>query len=468
GDRLGEVNALAAHEKADVKAWTGAGKRTDVKPFETPQGADSLAWTAAGKWAEVQWSAEDERCLLAATQELDGDFGGELSGLGEGLGEGFDGDLEGCLGQDLGDFGFGEADFLDLPWADVVVPGVAVANGAAATSVTELPGTAASHDVTMAQEAVTGVTVLNVTGTQVSASHDVIVAQGAVTAAAAVNVTLAGVAVVQGPDTDVTAVNVAVAGAEEAQGAANGAVAVTVLFALPSLPSSPSDVFQHACPTLTSTLSAPSLLSLPFPLLSSHAVAIVAPPSDVFQHACRFQLPFQPPSTPFSSVASPRDPFPFRCTGLSLQSTFLEVSWPPPLRDACIDASFLPRSCKDASLPPPSDLQFAQFASHSRMTKYVGRSAVYYCGSRREATPDVCMASPFPSLSAFAAHLSHEVDIMFPVIHGKFGEDGGIQALLEQHSIPFVGTSAAAAADFLALNSQPSHPLSLPGTVGAA
>ncbi|CAI7802040.1 unnamed protein product [Closterium sp. NIES-53] len=83
------------------------------------------------------------------------------------------------------------------------------------------------------------------------------------------------------------------------------------------------------------------------------------------------------------------------------------------------------------------------------------------------SSPFCSMASPFPSLSAFAAHLSHEVDIVFPVIHGKFGEDGGIQALLEQHSIPFVGTSAAAA-DFLALNSQPSHPLSLPGTVGAA
>ncbi|CAI5497084.1 unnamed protein product, partial [Closterium sp. Naga37s-1] len=55
------------------------------------------------------------------------------------------------------------------------------------------------------------------------------------------------------------------------------------------------------------------------------------------------------------------------------------------------------------------------------------------------------MASPFPSLPAFAAHLSHAVDIVFPVIHGKFGEDGGIQALLEQHGIPFVGTSAAAA-----------------------
>ncbi len=33
------------------------------------------------------------------------------------------------------------------------------------------------------------------------------------------------------------------------------------------------------------------------------------------------------------------------------------------------------------------------------------------------------------------------VDIVFPVIHGKFGEDGKIQRFLEKHNIPFVGSS---------------------------
>jgi hypothetical protein len=37
------------------------------------------------------------------------------------------------------------------------------------------------------------------------------------------------------------------------------------------------------------------------------------------------------------------------------------------------------------------------------------------------------------------------VDIVFPVIHGQFGEDGGIQELLESAGLPFIGTSAAAA-----------------------
>ncbi|CAM0145070.1 unnamed protein product [Urochloa decumbens] len=50
------------------------------------------------------------------------------------------------------------------------------------------------------------------------------------------------------------------------------------------------------------------------------------------------------------------------------------------------------------------------------------------------------LAQGFRSLSDFADHLSTNVDIAFPVIHGKFGEDGGIQALLEKANVPFVGT----------------------------
>lgn len=36
-----------------------------------------------------------------------------------------------------------------------------------------------------------------------------------------------------------------------------------------------------------------------------------------------------------------------------------------------------------------------------------------------------------------------KVDLVFPVIHGQFGEDGQLQAFLEKHDIPYVGTSAA-------------------------
>ncbi|OEL26382.1 hypothetical protein BAE44_0012600 [Dichanthelium oligosanthes] len=52
------------------------------------------------------------------------------------------------------------------------------------------------------------------------------------------------------------------------------------------------------------------------------------------------------------------------------------------------------------------------------------------------------LAQGFHSLSDFAEHLATNVDIVFPVIHGKFGEDGGIQELLEKANVPFVGTSS--------------------------
>lgn len=52
------------------------------------------------------------------------------------------------------------------------------------------------------------------------------------------------------------------------------------------------------------------------------------------------------------------------------------------------------------------------------------------------------LAQGFESLSEFARHLAATVDIVFPVIHGRFGEDGGIQELLENFNIPFVGTQS--------------------------
>lgn len=40
--------------------------------------------------------------------------------------------------------------------------------------------------------------------------------------------------------------------------------------------------------------------------------------------------------------------------------------------------------------------------------------------------------------------LLKSVDIVFPAMHGPFGEDGQIQAFLEKHKIPFVGSSSVA------------------------
>lgn len=54
-------------------------------------------------------------------------------------------------------------------------------------------------------------------------------------------------------------------------------------------------------------------------------------------------------------------------------------------------------------------------------------------------------AQSFRSHTEFLEHLEATSDIVFPVLHGQFGEDGGIQALLESAGLPFVGTGAAAA-----------------------
>eukprot|EP00232_Nephroselmis_pyriformis_P009920 CAMPEP_0182894402 /NCGR_PEP_ID=MMETSP0034_2-20130328/25054_1 /TAXON_ID=156128 /ORGANISM="Nephroselmis pyriformis, Strain CCMP717" /LENGTH=289 /DNA_ID=CAMNT_0025028181 /DNA_START=49 /DNA_END=914 /DNA_ORIENTATION=+ len=54
-------------------------------------------------------------------------------------------------------------------------------------------------------------------------------------------------------------------------------------------------------------------------------------------------------------------------------------------------------------------------------------------------------AELIPSLEDFAARLRATSDIAFPALHGKYGEDGGIQALLEAAGVPFVGTGASEA-----------------------
>lgn len=47
------------------------------------------------------------------------------------------------------------------------------------------------------------------------------------------------------------------------------------------------------------------------------------------------------------------------------------------------------------------------------------------------------------TLSKFINHLK-QVDIVFPIMHGYFGEDGKIQSLLEKNNIPFIGSSEKA------------------------
>lgn len=43
----------------------------------------------------------------------------------------------------------------------------------------------------------------------------------------------------------------------------------------------------------------------------------------------------------------------------------------------------------------------------------------------------ISLAQRFYSLAEFAEHLASATDIVFPAIHGKFGEDGGLQVWLK-------------------------------------
>src|SRR6185437_14128679 len=42
------------------------------------------------------------------------------------------------------------------------------------------------------------------------------------------------------------------------------------------------------------------------------------------------------------------------------------------------------------------------------------------------------------------AGLDHPADVIFPVLHGQFGESGELQEILEQRMLPFVGSGSAA------------------------
>jgi D-alanine-D-alanine ligase len=49
-------------------------------------------------------------------------------------------------------------------------------------------------------------------------------------------------------------------------------------------------------------------------------------------------------------------------------------------------------------------------------------------------------------LAVTPGHGLHGVDVVFPVLHGPFGEDGSVQGLLESLDVPYVGAGVAASA----------------------
>jgi D-alanine-D-alanine ligase len=72
-------------------------------------------------------------------------------------------------------------------------------------------------------------------------------------------------------------------------------------------------------------------------------------------------------------------------------------------------------------------------------------SDVLKTGERVSLPPDPTAAALVP-LSSGGGRPSVSVDVVFPVLHGTFGEDGTVQGLLELAGLPYVGAGVLASA----------------------
>jgi len=78
---------------------------------------------------------------------------------------------------------------------------------------------------------------------------------------------------------------------------------------------------------------------------------------------------------------------------------------------------------------------------------FVGDPSPFLSGSKTEVTGDLgpsCSIMPDPSMSGIwvdgpNVQSKVEIDAVFPVLHGLYGEDGTVQGLLEMAGIPYVG-----------------------------
>lgn len=72
------------------------------------------------------------------------------------------------------------------------------------------------------------------------------------------------------------------------------------------------------------------------------------------------------------------------------------------------------------------------------------RSGANVCAALKEAGWDACILDP--AASGFSFETLKKYDIVYPVTHGTFGEDGTLQGVLQYYGVPFVGCGAAASA----------------------
>jgi len=75
----------------------------------------------------------------------------------------------------------------------------------------------------------------------------------------------------------------------------------------------------------------------------------------------------------------------------------------------------------------------------------IGRDGAWSIGSGPAQTAIAARAEDRLPAPAVTAELA-DVDVVFPVLHGPFGEDGTVQGLLELAGVPYVGAGVAASA----------------------
>jgi D-alanine-D-alanine ligase len=83
---------------------------------------------------------------------------------------------------------------------------------------------------------------------------------------------------------------------------------------------------------------------------------------------------------------------------------------------------------------------------YEAITVEIGRDGRWQLGTGENGSaPAVAETLPVPTRSSVPATLA-EVDVVLPVLHGPFGEDGTVQGLLELAGVPYVGAGVAASA----------------------
>ena len=87
------------------------------------------------------------------------------------------------------------------------------------------------------------------------------------------------------------------------------------------------------------------------------------------------------------------------------------------------------------------DIEIVPFYLDARKRPYLISRAQLYSNTPSDFDFKINGTSAKLSISKFV-HALRDTDIVFPVMHGAYGEDGGIQKFLEKHKIPYVGSSA--------------------------